>query len=54
MESRGRLMDLGITPGSEVTFVRRVPFSAAVQVSVRNARLVLRDAIANSISVQVV
>lgn len=52
-DTRGRLMDLGIIPGSEVQLVRHLPLSQGLQVVVRRARLVLRNNLAAQIDVQV-
>ena len=52
-EVRGRLMDLGIIPGSEVALVRHLALSRGVQIMVRRARLVLRQSLADLIDVQV-
>lgn len=52
-DTRGRLMDLGIIPGSEVQLVRHLPLSQGLQVMVRRARLVLRNNLAEQIDVQV-
>lgn len=52
-DTRGRLMDLGIIPGSEVQLVRHLPLSQGLQVVVRRARLVLRNSLAAQIDVQV-
>lgn len=39
-----RLLELGMTPGTEVTLVRRAPFRDPIEVRVRGTRLCLRRA----------
>lgn len=39
---RGRLFDMGITPGAEVTLVKRAPLGDPVEVTVRGYQLTLR------------
>jgi len=39
---RQRLMELGITVGSEIQVIRKAPFSGPIEISVRGYRLSLR------------
>lgn len=53
--SRGfvkRLMDMGLTPGTEVTVARSAPFRGPVEVLIRGARLALGRGMAERIRVK--
>lgn len=46
-----RLMDMGLTPGTEVVMVKSAPFHGPLEVSVRGSRLVLGRGMAERIFV---
>lgn len=46
-----RLMDLGLTPGTEVIVVKSAPFNGPLEVSVRGSRFALGRGIARRIFV---
>lgn len=46
-----RLQELGLTPGTEVTVVRRAPFSGPMELAYGHSRLALRAAESGSIVV---
>jgi len=48
---RQRLMELGITIGSEVRVVRKAPFGGPIEISVRGYRLSLRRAEAKMVMI---
>ncbi len=52
--ARGKLMDLGLIPGAEVTLVRSGPYGSGYQVEVKRTQLMLRKDVAQQIEVQVV
>ncbi|GAB1429679.1 hypothetical protein MASR2M18_05110 [Ignavibacteria bacterium] len=39
-----RLMELGLTPGTRITLVRRAPFSGPIEIAYGHLRLALRPA----------
>lgn len=47
-----RLADLGLTPGTEITIVRRTLFSGPVQIKVSGSILVLGRGLASKIMVE--
>jgi len=48
---RQRLMELGITIGSEIRVVRKAPFGGPIEISVRGYRLSLRRAEARMVMI---
>ena len=46
-----RLMDMGLTPGTEVLVIKSAPFHGPIEVSVRGARLALGRGMAERIFV---
>lgn len=49
---RQRLMEMGITVGSDVQVIRKAPFGGPIEISVRGYRLTLRRSEANHILTQ--
>ncbi len=47
-----RLMDMGLTPGTEVTVVKSAPFRGPVEILVRGSRLALGRGMAERILVE--
>ena len=47
-----RLMDLGLTPGAQVTVVKSCPFSGPVEILVRGSRLALGRGMAERVLVE--
>ncbi len=50
--SRAKLLDLGLLPGTQLTFKRALNWSKAVQINVRQTNLILRDSLAKQIDVK--
>jgi ferrous iron transport protein A len=50
---RNRMLTLGITPGSHILLIRRMPFGGPLEIEVRGTRLAIRRADAESIAVAV-
>lgn len=50
---RRRLFDMGITPGAEVTLVKRAPLGDPVEVTLRGYQLTLRKAEAQCVDTEV-
>ncbi|MBX5437455.1 MAG: ferrous iron transport protein A [Alicyclobacillaceae bacterium] len=50
---RNRMLTLGITPGSQVVVIRRMPFGGPLEIEVRGTRLAIRQADAAQIAVRV-
>jgi DtxR family Mn-dependent transcriptional regulator len=48
-----RLMDMGLTPGTEVRVVQSAPFRGPIEISVRGSDLVIGRGLANKIYVKV-
>jgi Fe2+ transport system protein FeoA len=48
-----RLMDMGLTPGTEVTVVKSAPFHGPIEILVRGSRLALGRGVAERILVEV-
>ena len=48
-----RLMEMGLTPGTEVVLVRRAPLRYPIIIHARGSQLSLRKAVARSIRVHV-
>jgi Fe2+ transport system protein FeoA len=48
-----RLMDLGLTPGTEVTVVKSAPFHGPIEILVRGSRLALGRGMADKIFVEI-
>ncbi|MCX8176140.1 MAG: ferrous iron transport protein A [Candidatus Bathyarchaeota archaeon] len=48
-----RLMDMGLTPGTQVTVIKSAPFHGPVEVFVRGFRLVLGRGVAERVLVEV-
>ena len=48
-----RLMDMGLTPGTEVRVVQSAPFRGPLEISVRGSRLVIGRGLASKIHVTV-
>ena len=46
---RRRLLDLGVTPGCVITYLRRAPFSGPIEYYVRGYRLAMRLDMAQAI-----
>ncbi len=51
---RAKLLDLGMIPGTALKIKRRLGWSKAVQVNVRQANLIIRNSMASEIKVQVI
>lgn len=51
---RAKLLDLGMIPGTVFTMKRQLTWSNALQIHVRQANLIIRNAMANEIEVQVI
>ncbi|HIU00758.1 MAG TPA: ferrous iron transport protein A [Candidatus Coproplasma excrementavium] len=50
---RRRLFDMGVTPGAEVTLVKRAPLGDPVEVTLRGYQLTLRKAEAQCVDTEV-
>ena len=51
-EARQRLMDMGLTEGTEVAVRKRAPFRGPIEVSVRGSRLAIGYGLASKIAVE--
>ncbi len=52
--TRAKLLDLGMIPGTQFTIKRQISWSNALQINVRQANLIIRNAMAQDIQVQVI
>ena len=51
-EARQRLMDMGLTEGTEVVVRKRAPFRGPVEVAVRGSNLAIGHGLASKIAVE--
>ncbi len=47
-----RLADLGLTPGTKITVLRRAPFLGPIEIEVRGSKLVLGKGMASKVLVK--
>jgi Fe2+ transport system protein FeoA len=52
--SRSKLLDLGLLPGTCLTLKRSLSWSKAIQIYVRQTNLIIRESLAEQVTVQLV
>jgi len=51
--SRSKLFDLGLLPGTQLTLKRSLSWSRAVQIYVRQTNLIIRESLAEQVTVKI-